>query len=89
MYGSTSYIGMGRVQNGILYLVYRSGSVIMEAECCKTFTHKNLHYSIVESAPRLPLTFLNVEKNILEIIFLFFFFLSFFFMQNSKFIGRI
>ena len=31
-YGSTSYVGMGLVQNGVLYLRYRSDFVIMKAE---------------------------------------------------------
>ena len=35
---------------------------MMTAEQCETFTHKNLNYSTIESAPRLLLTFLKVEK---------------------------
>ena len=61
-YGSTSYVGMGLVQNCILYLRYRSNFVITKAEHFKTFTQKSLHYSIVETAPRLLLTFPKVEK---------------------------
>ena len=36
--------------------------MIMKTEHCKPFTLKNLHYSIVESASRLPLLLLNVAK---------------------------
>ena len=61
-YGSISYVGMGRVQIGILYLRYRSDLVIMKAEHCKAFTQKTLYYSIVENAPRLLLVFLKVAK---------------------------
>ena len=39
-YGSTSYVGMGQVQNGVLYLMYRSDLAIMKAECCKAFIHE-------------------------------------------------
>ena len=53
---------MGLVQNGILHLRYRSDFVITKAECCKAVRYKHLHYSIVENAPRLPLTFRKVEK---------------------------
>ena len=49
-YGSTSYVGMGQVQNDVLYLRYMH------------LHTKTLYYSIVESAPRIPLTFLKVEK---------------------------
>ena len=47
-YGSTSYVGMGKVQNGVLYLRYRSDSTITKTERCKAFTSKNLSlfYSI-------------------------------------------
>ena len=39
-YSSTSYVGMGWVQNGVLYLRYRSDFVIMKGERCKAFTYK-------------------------------------------------
>ena len=61
-YGSTSYVGMGQVQNGVLYLRYRSDSVIMKTERCKAFTYKNTSLFYVESTTRLPLIFLKVEK---------------------------
>ena len=61
-YGSSSYVGMGWIQNGVLYLRYGSHFAIVKAERCKAFTHKNLHYFILESASRLSLTFLKVEK---------------------------
>ena len=39
-YSSTSYVGMGWVQNGVLYLRYRSDFAITKAEHCKVFIHK-------------------------------------------------
>ena len=48
----------------------------MAADQCKMFTPKTLHYSIVENAPRLLLTFLKVKKIVHKIsVLLFFFFL--------------
>ena len=41
-YSSISFVGMGEVQNGILYLRYRSDSMIMKAEHCKVFTQEEL-----------------------------------------------
>ena len=78
----TSYVRMGQVQNGGLYWRYRSNSTIMKAECCKAFTHKTHHYSIVESAPRLPLTFLKVERIVCKVSILFF--LSFFSSHTTQ-----
>ena len=34
-YGSTSSVGMGQVQNGLLYIRYRSSSMKNEVEECK------------------------------------------------------
>ena len=39
-YSSTSYVGMGWVQNGVLYLRYRRDFAIKKAERCKAFIHK-------------------------------------------------
>ena len=39
-YGSTSYVGMGWVHNGVLYLRYRSDLAITKAENCEAFLHK-------------------------------------------------
>ena len=39
-YSSASYVGMGRVQNGVLYLRYGSDFVITKEEHCKAFAHK-------------------------------------------------
>ena len=39
-YSSTSYVEMGWVQNGVLYLRYRNDFVIMKAEHSKAFMHK-------------------------------------------------
>ena len=39
-YSSTSYVGIRQVQNGVMYLRYRSDFTITKAECCKAFTHK-------------------------------------------------
>ena len=36
-----SYVGIGWVQNGVLYFRYRSNFVIMKAEHCKAFIHEN------------------------------------------------
>ena len=79
-YGSPFYVGMGRVKNGVLYLRYSSNFVITKAECYKAFTHKNLHYSIVE---RLPLSFLNVVKSVPKVsVFFLLILLSFFFLSH-------
>ena len=71
--------------------IYISKFEITKSEWCKTFTHKNPHYSIVESVPRLSLSFLNVVKFVTKISILPFFFLfSFLFiMHNSNTIGCI
>ena len=74
-YSITSYVGIGQVQNGILYLSYRSDFAITKAERCKAFTQKNLHYSIVGSAPRILLTFSKSRKLSIKISVLFFFFI--------------
>ena len=36
-YYSTSYVRMGQVQSGVLYLSYRSDPVITKAEHCKAY----------------------------------------------------
>ena len=63
-YSSNSYVGMGQVQTGVLYLRYRNDFIIMEAECSKAYTYKNLHYSTVSCASGFPLYFIKIEKSI-------------------------
>ena len=48
-YYHTSCVKMERVQNGVLYLRYRSDPTITKAEHCKAFIYKNpsLFYSRV------------------------------------------
>ena len=83
-YGNTSYEGMGQVQNGLLYMYmylrYRSDFAITKAEHCKAFTHKTLHYSMVEGVPRIPPTFFKVKiivrKNIHFVVVVVLFLLS-------------
>ena len=75
--GSTSYVGIGQVQNDVLYLRYTSNFAVTKAKHLHTNT---FHYSIVESAPRIPLTFLKVEKIVCKnicFVLLLSFFLSF------------
>ena len=75
------YVGVGQVNNGILYLRYRSNFPITKEE----FTCKTLHYSIVESAPRLPLFFSMLQKLPLKIsVLLLFFFLSSLFIAHNS-----
>ena len=73
---------MGWVQDGILYLRYKSDFTITKAEHGKAFMHKYLYYSNVESAPRLLLAFLKVVKIVRKnmhfvLLLLLSFFLSF------------
>ena len=40
-YISSTYLGKGRIENGVLYVRYRSSSIITTAEWCKIFTARN------------------------------------------------
>ena len=58
----SSCVGTGQVQNGILYIRYRSSSKLTTAKWCKTLAHENLSHSIEKYTPRVPLTPLTVKK---------------------------
>ena len=80
--GSTSYVGMWQVQNGILCLRYRSHFAITEAKHCKECTHKNPALCYCRKCPGFPLNYFKVAKivckNVWFVLLLFSFFLSFF-----------
>ena len=48
-YGSNSSVKMGQVQNGLLYIRYRSSSMKNEAEKCKNLINHILGFSIAKS----------------------------------------
>ena len=75
---------MGQVQNGWLYIRYRSSSEKNKAEKLKRLQTTSLCYSNAKSTLKVLLTFNRVEKTKLE-KFDFVHFLSFFFAtHNSK-----
>ena len=61
-YNSTFCVAIRWVQNGVLYVSYRSSYVITTPEQCKTLADQNLCYSVVKATPRVLLTFLNIEE---------------------------
>ena len=80
-YSSTSPIGFGHVEKGIMYVRYRSSYNITTAEWCKLLSTKTLSYSKVKHIPRVPLILLTVEKIEGEN---FDFLSSFFFLTNNN-----
>ena len=60
-YDSTSSVGIGRVQIGILYIRLSSSFKTQQSDA-KLLCIKRLSYSIVEITPRIPLTLRMVEK---------------------------
>ena len=61
-YGRTSFSGMGQVQNGFLYMKYKSISHKTEAGKLKSIQTISLCYSDVKSPLLVPLTFNRVYK---------------------------
>ena len=84
-YDSTSYIGMGHIQNGILYTRYRGSSAIIRVEWCKMLANKNplLFYcqNYFESSANISQIWENWMQK--------FQFCSFFLTRNSKTTGCI
>ena len=62
MYGSTSYVMIEQVQNGVMYIMYRTSSKITLAEWYKALIGKTFSYSIVKHTPRVSLILLTVEQ---------------------------
>ena len=70
-YDSTSHVLVGQVQNGFLYVRYRSRSKLSTALEKNAYWHTPC-YSIVKATPRVLLTFVKVEKSNVKILILFF-----------------
>ena len=61
-YSSTFNVGMGQVQNGLLYLKHKSSSVRKHSKVRQRVIDKNGCYSIVENAPKVLLGHTKAEK---------------------------
>ena len=75
-YGNTSYVGIGQVQNGVMYIRYWTTSKAAITERCKTLIEKTFSYCIVKDTPRDPLALVTSRKSNVKISILL---LSFFF----------
>ena len=61
-YGSTSYVGVRQIQNGILYIRYRSGSTITTAGWHKAFINEKPLLFYYESYSKSPINLSESQK---------------------------
>ena len=89
-FGNNSYVGMGQVQNGVLYLRYRNDSTITKAERCKAFKHKMLLLMYCTECFQASANHSQSQENPLQKKYLYCYSSSLFFiMHNLKTIGCI
>ena len=81
-YGSTAYVGISQVQNGIVYLRYGSSSKINKQRSAKLLYMKTFSYSNVKYTPRVPFILLIVKKIECENFDFVLFLLSFSFLSS-------
>ena len=83
-YGNTFQLGMGKVENGRLYIRYRSSSQKMKQRSSKSLQTASLCYSNAKSTLLVLLTFNRVEKTKHKNFNFVHIFLFFIHRRNSK-----